>query len=249
MFHRSYFYDVKSILDKRPHCWRKTQKNGRQTIFFTLLNPFGEHSDEEAFGKSLTLHRKVHYRSFWKHHQDAVFGVKLSQAQDQGLQFWQTKSFAILVNDHVQTERICRVISENGEQILFERMPTPRPAPKIILKSRWRIEQEQYSESASSDTWKDWRDTQSSEQENEMKIETLEEQCSSSSWQQQANSDIPDFEIDLRIEGVPGDIVQKDEKRINENLEKSRIGSRAESTREDLSKEYGDLTFSEVQDG
>ena len=78
-----------------------------------------------------------------------------------------------------------------------------------------------------------------------MKIETLEEQCSSSSWQQQANSDSPDFEIDLRIEGVPGDIVQKDENRINENLENLRIGSRAESIREDLSKEDGDLTFSE----
>ena len=78
-----------------------------------------------------------------------------------------------------------------------------------------------------------------------MKIETLEEQCSSSSWQQQANSHIPDFEIDLRIEGVPGDLVQKDEKRINENLEKLRIGSSAESIREDLSKEDGDLTFSE----
>ena len=105
--------------------------------------------------------------------------MKLSQAQDQGLQFWQTKSNAILVNDHVQTESIYGVISENEEQILFERMPTPRPAPKIILKRRWRIEQGQYSESASSDTWRDWRDTQPSEQEKEMKIETLEEQCSS----------------------------------------------------------------------
>ena len=143
----------------------ETKKSGRHTIFFTLLNPFGEHSDEEAPSESVTLPRKVQYRSFWKHHQDAVCWVKLSQTQDQGSQFWQTKSNAILVNDHVQAESIYRVISENGEHILFERMPTPRPAPEIILKSRWRIEQEQYSESASSDTWKDWRDTQSSEQE------------------------------------------------------------------------------------
>ena len=49
-----------------------------------------------------------------------------------------------------------------------------------------------------------------------MKIETLEDQCSSSSWQQQANTGISDFEIDLRIQGVPGDGVHKDENRMKE---------------------------------
>ena len=72
-----------------------------------------------------------------------------------------------------------------------------------------------------------------------MKIETLEEQCSSSSWQQQANIDIRDFEIDLHIEAVTDDIVQKDEKRrkeMDDKLSKLRFGSRAECIREELSK-------------
>ena len=63
------------------------------------------------------------------------FVKKLSRAQRQGLHFWQTKSNAVVVNDHEP--------SQSGEQILFERMPTPTLAPKIILESRWRIGQEQ----------------------------------------------------------------------------------------------------------
>ena len=88
-------------------------------------------------------------------------------------------------------------------------------APTIIVKSWWRTEQGQYSGSASSDAWNDWS-TQASEQEKQMKMETLEEQCSLSSWQEQANTDISDSEIDLRIQGVPDDIVQQDENRMKE---------------------------------
>ena len=85
-----------------------------------------------------------------------------------------TTSSPIVVNDQVPADCIYRVISQNGEQILFETMSTPRPAPKVILRSRCRIEQEQYSVTAFSDAWKDWRGTQASEQEKEMKIETSE---------------------------------------------------------------------------
>ena len=125
--------------------------------------------------------------------------MKLSLAQDQGLQIWQTKSKAIVVNDHVPADCIYRVTSQNGGEIQYERMPTARSAPKVILKSRWRNESEQYSGSASSDAWKDWKGTQ----------------------------DVSDFQIDLRIPGVPDDVVQQDENRtkeINEILEKLRIG-------------------------
>ena len=74
------------------------------------------------------------------------------------------------------------------------------------------------------------------------------EQCSSSSWQQHSNTDTSYFEIDLRIQGVPDDIVQQDANRMkktNEKLKNWRNGSRAASIREDLSREDGDQTFSE----
>ena len=38
---------------------------------------------------------------------------------------------------------IHRVISQNGDRALFERLATPRPAPKVTLKSNWLVLQQQ----------------------------------------------------------------------------------------------------------
>ena len=36
--------------------------------------------------------------------------------------------------------------SQNGDQLLFERRATPRPAPKVTLKSNWLVQQQQQQE-------------------------------------------------------------------------------------------------------
>ena len=59
--------------------------------------------------------KKVHNHSHWKRNQDATYWVKRSRAQDQGLQFWQTKSHAIIVHSPVPADCIHRVISQNEE--------------------------------------------------------------------------------------------------------------------------------------
>ena len=74
---------------------------------------------------------------------DAVFWITLSRAQDQGVQFWQTESFAIITHDTVPGDCIHRVISQNGDRVLFERRATPRPPPKVTLKSNWLVQQQQ----------------------------------------------------------------------------------------------------------
>ena len=69
--------------------------------------------------------------------------MKLSRAQDQGLQFRQTKSFAIVTHDTVPGDCIHRVISQNGDREKFEILATPRPAPKDTLKSNWLVQPQQ----------------------------------------------------------------------------------------------------------
>ena len=59
------------------------------------------------------------------------------------MQFWQTKSFAIITHATVPGDCIYRVISQNGDRVLFERLATPRPAPKVTLKSKWHTQQQQ----------------------------------------------------------------------------------------------------------
>ena len=89
---------------------------------------------------------KVHIKLIEKRNQDAFFLfflIKLSRAQDQGLQFWQTKSSAIMTNATVPGDCIDRVIFHNGDRVLFEMLATPRPAPKGALKSNWHTQQQQ----------------------------------------------------------------------------------------------------------
>ena len=53
-------------------------------------------------------------------------------------------------------DSIYKVISQKKERTVFERLSTPRPAPKIVLKSAWQSQQQQQdiSESAASGTRK-----------------------------------------------------------------------------------------------
>ena len=73
------------------------------------LNPSRENSDEETQDNSLRVPRKVHYRHVSKDKQDAVHLVNLAHAQDLGFQFWQTKSNAVVIEDHLPAICIYRV--------------------------------------------------------------------------------------------------------------------------------------------
>ena len=121
----------------------KENDKPRQAVFFTPLDPFGNNPDEEKPHDDYAVPQKLHHKTCWKHNQDAFFWIKLSRAQDQGLQFWQTKSFATITHDTVPGDCIDRVTIQNGDRLLFERLAIPRPAPKVTLKSNWLVQQQQ----------------------------------------------------------------------------------------------------------
>ena len=82
--HRGCSYDVQSMLRSGLIAGGRESKEGRQTIFFTPLNPIGENPDEEEPSDDLSKPRKVHFHSKWKTGQDAVFWMNLVWAQDKG---------------------------------------------------------------------------------------------------------------------------------------------------------------------
>ena len=104
----------------------KEIKEGRQTVLFPPLDPFGSdaHEEEEEPSEDCSEPSKVHHQSRWRREQNAVYWEKLSRAQDHGLQFWQTKSNAIIVYQSVPNHFIERVVSDNGGRILFQRVLT-----------------------------------------------------------------------------------------------------------------------------
>ena len=89
----------------------KERKEGRQTIFFTPLDPFNSDTDEADSITDFKKPRKVQYQIRWRTEQDAVYWIHLSTAQDAGLGFWQTYQ-------SVPKECVVKVASEKWEKII-----------------------------------------------------------------------------------------------------------------------------------
>ena len=163
--------------------------------------------------------KKVHY--YWKRNQDAVSWAKFSRAQDQGSQFWQTKPHAIIVHDPVPAELHLQAISQNGDRRLFERLSTPRPAPKVGQSQQ---QQQQQQQSICDDVWTSTRKLVT-DQTGIRNVRGYRTKDQTSTRKLVRNPEPlvdkkPQFEIDLRTEGVSQDVFLHDEARKNEVNEK-----------------------------
>ena len=113
------------------------RKEGRQTLFFTPLDPSNSDADEAEAIADTAKPRKVKYQIHWRPEQDAVYWIHLSKAQDAGLEFWQTRSNAIITYQSVPKECVVKVVSESGKREFFARQLTPRERPKVTLRPSW----------------------------------------------------------------------------------------------------------------
>ena len=70
--------------------------------------------------------------------QDAVYWVNMGRAQRKGLEFFRTRSNAIILYITLPSIYIERVMSWKTEEILKSRTKSPRPPPTMTLKNNWR---------------------------------------------------------------------------------------------------------------
>ena len=75
----------------------KSLKRGRQSVFFTKVNPMEDENEKEETSCDLTKARIVPYNNTWKLHQHTEDGCNLKLAQEKGLLFYQTRSHAIFL--------------------------------------------------------------------------------------------------------------------------------------------------------
>ena len=115
----------------------KELKEGRQTIFFTPLDPFNSDADEAEAITDASKPREVQYQIHWRPEQDASYWIHLSTAQYAGLEFWQTSSDAIVTYQSLPKECVVKVVSESGKRELFARQLTPLEQPKVTLRPSW----------------------------------------------------------------------------------------------------------------
>ena len=98
---------------------RKGDRQSSSGCFLTPTNRFGNVPEEERAYDDLTVPQKGPSLTSWKPTQNAVFWVRLSEVEDLGLEFWQTKSFAIMTYAKTPGDCIDRVTSDGGDRVLL----------------------------------------------------------------------------------------------------------------------------------
>ena len=139
VFHRGCSFNLACILNAGLIAGgREGGRETRHAVLFTPLNPWGteEGEEEEEYCDDLTMPRKFHHKTGWKHSQNAVYWIHLGRAQEKGMACWQTMSHALTTNSTVPPDCIERVISQRGEMTIYQRSsaPTLAPVKKIFFK-------------------------------------------------------------------------------------------------------------------
>ena len=102
---------------------------------------------------------------------------------------------------------------------MFERLSTPRPPPKIVLKRSWQTQQQQdTSESAPSRARKLCARKVEGEQKEDQGNSTEDPETSRIrnlyARSESTVEEKPEFEVDVRIDGIVHDVILKDEERM-----------------------------------
>ena len=115
IYHVGCSHDLPAIIQCGLDCRRKRYKKGRQTVFFTAVDPVQETQGEEP-DYDVAQPRIVPYNSKRKVHQNAVYRVNLPGAQKKGLTFYQTQSSAIILHDPVPADCVARVVNMKSKR-------------------------------------------------------------------------------------------------------------------------------------
>ena len=162
------------------------------------------------------------------------------------LQFWQTRSHARIVCSSVPADCIYKAISQKGERILFERLSTSRPAPKIVLKSAWQSQQQQQQQQ---DTLLRAPGNWCKKRNKVHLTDNPELPCVGNlmrSTESPVEKEESEFKVDFRIEGIRCDPGRwTDNGATSKRSGKLRTGFRTKSIIEDLEKPEKSIKFSE----
>ena len=103
-------------------------KTGRQAVFFIIVNSM---DNQDAMGETLcdlSRARIAPYKNTWKRFQNTVFWRNLKLAQQRGLQFYQTRSNAVIFYDTLPVELFEKAICMKTKDQLFVIL-----RPRVVL--------------------------------------------------------------------------------------------------------------------
>ena len=129
--------------DSRRRRKRTRRKGDKQRSSNSPLHetPFWARNDSTKICRG---REKVHHKSTWKPHQDAVYLIHFGQGtrtkdcscSRQGL---------MPLSSTIQCEPTAskKWYASKEKKMVYQRVSTPRPAPKIFLKDVWKLKQQQ----------------------------------------------------------------------------------------------------------
>ena len=106
---------------------------GRHAVFFTVVNSMDNQDGSGGTLCDLPQGRIAPYKNTWKHFQNTVFWCILKVAQQRGLQFYQTRSNAVIVYDTLPAEFIEKAICIKTKDQLYQR-ESVIVRPRVVLR-------------------------------------------------------------------------------------------------------------------
>ena len=89
--------EIHSIIRRGLIPGGRSLKRCGQSVFFTTVNPMDDDQSVEEILCDLGKPRIAPYKNTWRPHQNSVYWCNLKLAQKKGLQFYQTRSHAIVL--------------------------------------------------------------------------------------------------------------------------------------------------------
>ena len=108
-------------------------------MFFTIVNPMEDENCVEETSCDLTKPRIAPSKNTWKLHQNTVYWCNLKLAQERGLQFYQTRSHAIVLDDTPPAVCIEKVVCMKTKDELYQKVRLTPRVPRVVLRSNSQI--------------------------------------------------------------------------------------------------------------
>ena len=115
-----------------------TLRTGSRALFLTIVNPMDNQDGSGETLCDLSQARIEPYTNTWKRLQNTEFWCKLKLAQQRGLQFYRTRSNAVILFDTLPAEFIERAFCMKTKDQLYQRESVIL-RPRVVLKSRFAM--------------------------------------------------------------------------------------------------------------
>ena len=131
----------------------KRLKKGRQAVFVTTVNPMEDANGMEETPRDLTKPRIAPYKNIWKRLQNTVFWCNLELVQEKGLQFYQTRSHAVVLCNALIAACIEKAVCMKTLDELCQKVRLTPRLPRIVLKANSQCGQQELRSQDAQSSW------------------------------------------------------------------------------------------------